>query len=378
MAVPPGFIDIMLLLGALHGFALGAALLLRTSGRRANRWLGVLILVFAFDMGTLYLLRTAGPERFPHLVGLTDPLTFLYGPMIYLYVRTLVSGRDVRRRDFVHLLPAIAATAAVLPLLSGGVDHKITHWQRACAHAGDSGTDLRVALTLLTALAYLAWSYVLVRRHAGSVRDRFSDLEHRDLRWLRLLLGTVLAIWLVSLVFFLTRNMGGQHGGIVFSIVTVLFYFIGFLALRQPEIFSDTPASAEPADAPSPIKYGKSRLDDDRASDIRRRLEAHLASAHPHRRSGLTLQELAADLDVSPHSLSQVINEQLGRNFHDLINERRVEEVRRRLDDPANAHLTLLAVALDAGFRSKSTFNSIFKKITGLTPSQYRDRRPDS
>ena len=86
----------------------------------------------------------------------------------------------------------------------------------------------------------------------------------------------------------------------------------------------------------------------------------------------MTASELAKGLQMSRHQLSQVLNEQLGKNFYDFINEYRVEEFKSRIQLPENNHLTLLGVAFDSGFNSKTTFNTIFKKTTGLTPSDYK------
>ena len=83
---------------------------------------------------------------------------------------------------------------------------------------------------------------------------------------------------------------------------------------------------------------------------------------------------MAEALSVSPHNLSEMINTQLGKNFYDFVNGYRVEEVQRRLVDPGSAHLTVLALGLEAGFNSKSSFNAVFKKHTKMTPSQYREQ----
>jgi AraC-like DNA-binding protein len=92
----------------------------------------------------------------------------------------------------------------------------------------------------------------------------------------------------------------------------------------------------------------------------------------PFVRSTLTLQELSDELQISAHNLSEVINTKLGKNFFDFVNGFRVKEVQARLADPQYDHLTILAIAQDAGFNSKSTFNTIFKKVTNQTPSEYR------
>jgi AraC-like DNA-binding protein len=94
----------------------------------------------------------------------------------------------------------------------------------------------------------------------------------------------------------------------------------------------------------------------------------------PFTKNDLTLQELAEPLDLSPHNLSEVINTQLGKNFYDFVNSYRVAEVQRRLADPASDNLTLLAIGIEAGFNSKSSFNAVFKKHTAMTPSEYREQ----
>ena len=97
----------------------------------------------------------------------------------------------------------------------------------------------------------------------------------------------------------------------------------------------------------------------------------------PYLDSELTLLELAGTLNVSPHNLSEAINTQLQQTFFDFVNQYRVEQVKKDLADPQKQHLTFLALALEAGFNSKSSFNTIFKKHAEMTPSEYRKRIND-
>jgi AraC-like DNA-binding protein len=86
----------------------------------------------------------------------------------------------------------------------------------------------------------------------------------------------------------------------------------------------------------------------------------------------LTLSQLAKDLDIGRSQLSQLINDGIGDNFYDFINKYRVEQVKQLMTDPRVKHFSMLGIALEAGFKSKSTFNLIFKRFTGLTPTEYR------
>ena len=87
----------------------------------------------------------------------------------------------------------------------------------------------------------------------------------------------------------------------------------------------------------------------------------------------LTIQKLADKLSIPAPHLSQTINERLGKSFPDFINSYRIEEAKKKLLDPALKHLSILGIAEEVGFSSKSSFNSVFKKITGITPSEFRN-----
>lgn len=99
-----------------------------------------------------------------------------------------------------------------------------------------------------------------------------------------------------------------------------------------------------------------------------------METEQPYINMDLTLKDLATALDTYPYYITQVLNTVFNQNFYDFINTYRVEEVQRRLSDPQFKNLTILAVAYDCGFNSKSSFNRIFKQKTGLTPSQYKNR----
>src|SRR5690625_577176 len=92
----------------------------------------------------------------------------------------------------------------------------------------------------------------------------------------------------------------------------------------------------------------------------------------PYLESDLTLPKLAEELDLSTHHLSQVINEMHGKNFFNFINKYRVAEVKRKIQDPEFQNYSLLGIAYESGFNSKSAFNRVFKNVTGMTPSEYR------
>jgi AraC-like DNA-binding protein len=119
-------------------------------------------------------------------------------------------------------------------------------------------------------------------------------------------------------------------------------------------------------------RYERSGLTEAEATELKAELLAAMDDEHPYQDSELNLDDLARRLGTSPHKLSEVLNSQLGLTFYDFVNGYRVRDVQRRIADQASRNLTLLALAMDAGFSSKSTFNQAFKRCTGQTPSDYR------
>jgi AraC-like DNA-binding protein len=167
-------------------------------------------------------------------------------------------------------------------------------------------------------------------------------------------------------------------------------YAIGYKGLRQPEVFryetaeypvmkrpelvASSPGKPDEPDEPasSARRYERSGLSDIEARKLKTSLLAVMDSEKPWRDSELTLAMLAERLDSTPHKLSEVLNAEIGATFYDFVNGYRVREVQRRIKAGDARALKMLALALDAGFASKSTFNQAFKKHTSQTPSGFR------
>ena len=120
-------------------------------------------------------------------------------------------------------------------------------------------------------------------------------------------------------------------------------------------------------------RYERSGLGDREAMHLKDSLLAIMDAELPWKDSDLTLPDLASRLDTTPHKLSEVLNSEIGQTFYDFVNGYRVREVQRRIKAGDTRNLKMLALALDAGFASKSTFNQAFKKHTSQTPSDFRE-----
>ena len=150
-----------------------------------------------------------------------------------------------------------------------------------------------------------------------------------------------------------------------------MIYLIGYMGLKQPEIFTQVVEGDSPK-SKNDVRYQKSGLNDDSASEYLNRLIDYMETEKPYLKGDLTLQELAGKCGISSHHLSEVINTKLFQSYYDFVNKYRVDEFIAKLEQDREKKYTILSLAYDCGFNSKSSFNSIFKKFTGKTPSEYR------
>jgi len=374
-------LDSVILLGAVQGAALAVALATRRKDRLANRILAALIgsLSLMLLLGVLGL--RWGFAGHPHLIALGMPLPFLFGPLLYLYIAALTRpAARFEPRWFVHGLPF---AADVLYLLQGfylkSGSEKLALAQAYLA--GQIPPPLRFfrGLLLIQAMGYLLASWLALRRYARKIEGYFSDLARIDLRWLMAMVLAHALVWSIVIVSRLLEAAGFARATLqgfeqAIQIGSALVVFLtGYVSLWQPELFEKAEAAqaAEPARRPLP-KYQRNRLDEEEAAALAQKITARMTNGKLYRDGALTLQTLADAVEATPHMLSQVLNLHLRKSFFVLVNSYRTEELMAALADPRQSRRGVMELALEAGFNSKSTFNSFFKRHTGLTPSEFR------
>ena len=391
------------ILGAVQGVFLAAILLSKQRGSVANRVLAILMLAFALDLATAAYHATGYDEEFPHLIGIDYPLAFLYGPLLYLYAKTLSRRERAFRKSYLwHVLPFALLMLSLVPFYLQSGAEKLAFLHNPESDLWTQPLGIVNHFKLVHALVYIGMTLALLKRHRREIKDTFSSTERINLVWLRNLMIGIIALVCVAVALYLLalRDPGpvmGLDSATVYDDYTLLslalfIYAIGFMGLRQPDVFngrryeqrmqedsragsadeSDDPDEPDEPDEPDRPQYAKSGMNPETARRYRRELLDLMNTEKPYRNGDPTLQDLADALSISAHNLTEVINTQLGQNFYDFVNGYRVREVKKRLVDPEYAHLTLLAIGMEAGFNSKSAFNAVFKKHTGMTPSQYR------
>ncbi len=353
---------------------IGALLTSKRGYKTANYLLCGIIALFSYYALIKILCSTELIRNYPNFSQSYRPLPFLIWVVFYYYTRAMTTpGFHFQAKDSVHLLPFGLYTLYLLPYF---LSDKASKLQTISAPIP---LHYYLAVIVQTALLfyYLKLSFNVLKAHEQNLKTNFSNLEKNKLAWLKHLLLAFGVIWGAAFVkaFFLAPSPADFV--IPPILLCLVIYAIGFYALKQPAVFFDTFLETdEQASLLSPLKqatkYKSSGLTPEDISSYKKRLVEYLESEKSYLSSELNLKNIAEHLNIPPHQLSQVINTGTKGNFYDLINSYRIQEAKRQLTDPNKQEETILAIAYEVGFNSKSAFNSAFKRYTDMTPSQYK------
>jgi putative ABC transport system permease protein len=250
--------------------------------------------------------------------GLSPIFLPALGPLLYFYVRRMTSSKlQFGRKDVLHFCPLLVA-----------------YWMPGW-------------LVLISVVIYLYLSHRLIQHFYIRLQPVLMDRPRFAFRRLDKalhLLGLLFMLWLFNDAWSFT----------------VAFVLIGVAAEVMLKLDSSTQLATPITD----------RYD---AKEKSRRLKEAVAANRFYEDAELTLTSLAVKLNIHPHDLSRIINVGMEKNFSDFINEFRVRETARKMQDPAHDRLTLLGIAYESGFNSQRTFNRVFKEMTGKTPVEYKN-----
>jgi AraC-like DNA-binding protein len=352
----------------------------KKAGRISNGLLGALFLAICLNLADNFLLIKRFYFSYPSLALWSVWMLLLFGPLLYLYTQSILF-RDfsLSGRKWLHFLPFITLTLVTeigwqiepRPAKLSILDHIYIRNIPAYQY-WDTG------FIFLHFFVYIAFSLRLIRKFRQRLGDRFSDLQRLNISWLS---STLLFFTIAMIVAALNGFMGltplANYFYFVFTIILlILFVYINLVilkAMQRPALFAGMKEEEEPAKGVR--KYAGSVLTPEESKGLLDRLQHHMQTTKPYLEPELTLEELSARLSLRPKILSQVINENTGQNFFDFINRYRIGEAKRMLTDPTDKKITVQEVLYVVGFNSKSSFNTLFKKYTGVTPSEFKNKR---
>ena len=372
---------------------------MNTGNRTANRFLALLLLVFSLGLVDGFLSVTYYYLRCPFFIGFQWPLMAAYGPLAYYYIKSLTDPRKRIEvwRLLLHFLPVVIFLIYLTPFYMLNSNIKGKQWLLQSLFKNYSGVVDPIVLVFIVQIAgYIMLSLRLLARHSRTIKQNYSAVERINLNWLRnlaFLFLFLLVIFALVAVLLPVFGIFLQSAYIYNFGVVCIIYAMGYKGISQTKIFtslgyvsSDATIQADSSGSgevepltlhrngiEQPDKYVKSSLSDQQADEILSLLTRFMRQKKPHLDMTLTLPMLSKMLDVTPNHLSQVINEKLHKNFFDFVNTYRIDEAKAALNSPKANRFSILGIAMDSGFNSKSTFYTAFKKHTGMTPSQFKE-----
>lgn len=308
-------------------------------------------------------------------------LPYTYGPLLLLYAKWMTAENPrFDLRYLWHFVPFIIFLIASLIYIDEPVMHGTDGFLVV-----DKFVQFRIiyGITFFVSItAYSIATFVVIHRHQKRLKEVVSYSSGKiTLQWLMGLSITFYAGYVLMFIFggvdILVGFMDFDPYEISFIGLTILTFLFGVFGFHQPSIFEEVvkveshikPVVAE-RDAK---KYQKSGLRQDDVADYVNKIRKYMVIEKPYLDRELTIFDLSDQLKIPRHILSEVINEHMGMNFYNLVNEYRVNEVKERMKSDDMKQLTILGIAYDSGFNSKSSFNTIFKEKTHQTPSEYLD-----
>ena len=347
-------IHVLIFVGALQALFFAGLIGLKRPMQRFNLWLFILLLCIGLSQ-LLHFLRWDGylATYMPFLLRTRFLFPAFIGPLFYVFVSS-VTGQHLQKKQIAFfMIPGIVNILLLLPYLLLSAETKVANQFSELYPFNYYGVYL-IARTSLIGFALKA--HHLLRQFPQSP-DWLKKVT------LFLVIHSIILATINIIDFFLYEFTSYYYINLA---STFLVFVIVYFTIRHSRIYHEEVQPQKPVN-----RYQKSGLSVAKARVLLQSLDQLMVEEHLYRQQGLTQAQVANAIGVSSNHLSQALNEQRSQKFTDYLNGHRIGDVKRRMADRKNRHLTLLAMAEQSGFGSKASFNTVFRKQTGQTPTQY-------
>lgn len=373
--------NIVLIIGAFMSVMLSVMLLTKRMRLLSDILLSIYLIISAIILILAFfeIENRASDYAHPSLINSSTPFVLLLGPMLWMYVRSLVKKEFKLQLSYLFmLLPFLFVSTLLFESNYSSPDEIRIALDRSESFKSGYQFPVIVVLIALSNFGYALWALIDLKKFSRKIKGYFSQLEDIDLRWLSFIITLSLIchtaislLYTLDAIFHLMSYNTLQTIG--FSIASTFVIVIGFFGLREGDLFASKRRDPQFEVMNNPTKDNSKRqseLTDEEELFIKEFIN-FMERDKPFLDPDLTLSKLAEKRSVSAEYLSHILNNRLNSNFYDLINRYRVDEFKRLCKEPARRNHTIIAIAYDSGFNSKATFNRVFKNVTGFTPSVY-------
>jgi len=348
---------------------------IKKTGKATRLFLAALILIISILTLVTLFNRIQFYSLFPHLMGLFPQFYLALGPLLFLYVKALTTSLfTFKKKYWLHFIPLGINFVCWIPFYLKNGEQKL--------YLYNNNLIISPLLSLLIGILfavqlsiYLVLTSKLLKKHYSKSKESFSAMEKIKLGWIRHLIWGLFSLICLYLLWDIKHYYCPPALNFLKKLVFIwnplLVFFLGYKGLTQPEIFSG-------GENKNNKKYIHSTLSKAQAEEYLNTLQDYMDKEKPYLDGELTITSLAEKLSIPSRYISQVINERLNQNFFDFVNQYRVKEAKKLLLQGQAPQYSILDIAYDSGFNSKSSFNFVFKKYSRMTPSQFRQSYVES
>ena len=375
MKISLGLADFFILALVLQGLILAALLLYTSKKISSNRWIAYFILVVAETTLFMEFQYSGLSQKHSELIPFMLVLRLAIGPLLYFYTRSLTYGdRKLGFKDYIQFLPVLLdmqPQIIYLLYITGILSIPAVTDFYFLPQTQDflfNHTIFDNLPTFLSLVIYSTLSYRMVNKAIAG--GDLSKYKLADLKWVKnLLYGffALVAIYIFNTVLIATIGWNGYIVYFLYIPVTLFIYWVGMSTyFRQSKMYSDDVVQYNTI--PAKVYYS-----DNEAAKYHQLLVELMEKDRLYLDPQLKLDVLVARLNLPEKLISNLLNQHIGKNFNDFVNEYRIAEAKIKLKDPAFNKFTIAAIAYECGFNSLATFQRCFKQFTGTTPSKYQN-----
>ena len=354
---------------------------LKTENRTSNLLLGLFLILNAQDSGAQFVGYYIYPQ-YPALGMFISSTLFIQMPLLYLYILSVIySDFKLKQKHLLHLIPFILLNVVLIPRYYGvDFDEKMIYLEKS---SFERMAEIKFSYVLLhlQMAGYFIVSFIAVKRYKNLLLENYSDASLFNYTWM----FTLLVIFAIGALVASIKNVYmflHIEDAYYYSMVFAAFLSLGFIiwlvfkALMSPELFKGIDSNLQLVKnmvsvEEKPFSVSVTKRDPEIQARIDN-LEIFMSESQAYLDPSLTLYNLAKQIEIPDRELSIIINRDLDQHFFDFVNGYRIRKSMEILKDPNKSELTVLEILYDVGFNSKSSFNTAFKKYTGLTPTQFR------
>ncbi len=363
--------SILDILGLLQGITLGILLLiLNYKHFRSTYFLGLFLVLFSLKLAIFIPKGLNIVQIYPELFLLPFNFSWLLFPIFFIYTQKVSIFSDQKIKYWL-LYPGIISFALQV------IIYFLPHSTKLAIAQSFWHELVFTILGICYSWVIGIWNLKLLNRHRTEVQNTFSLIEHKVLVWVRIfLIYSLSTSVLIHILYYISPE--NYYFKIIFSIFDLIaIYWVAVNGVIQRNVLSilDKKESGIPSQNTLAIENDQRKIvTDEDLKTLMEDIDSYMKTTEAFVRTELTIIDLAEKLKVHPKRISTSINTIFNQNFNSYVNQLRIKKAKFLLTDQASSYFSIEGIGKEVGFHSKSAFYSAFKKVTGTTPTKYKER----